>query len=137
MAAPKVLVLASETISGEVVREAIGAERAEDAEVLVVAPALSTKLRFLTSDSDDAIERAEEVQEESVQQMNEDGLDAAGDTGESDPFQAIEDALATFRAEEIVICVHREGKQNWLEDGVVDKAKERFPDRQVRSFEVT
>jgi hypothetical protein len=136
MATPKVLVLASEPISGEVVRQAIGAERAEDAEVLVVAPALNTKLRFLASDPDDAIERAEAVQEESVQQMNEDGLDAAGDTGESDPLQAIEDALATFRAEEIVLCVHPDSKQNWLEDGVVDQAKERFPDRQVRAFEV-
>ena len=136
MGSPKVLVLASEAISGEAVRQAIGAERAADAEVLVVAPALNSKLRFLASDPDDAIQRAEEVQEESVQRMNEDGVDAAGDTGESDPLQAIEDALATFRAEEIVICVHPEGKQNWLEDGVVDKAKERFPDRQVRSFEV-
>jgi len=136
MATPKVLVLASDTISGEVVREAIGSERAEDAEVLVVAPALNSKLRFLTSDPDGAIERAEVVQEESVQQMNEEGLDAAGDTGESDPVQAVQDALATFRAEEIVICIHREGKKNWLEEGVVDEIRERFPDRQVRHVEV-
>jgi len=129
-------VLASETISGDVVREAIGADRAEGAEVLVVAPALNSKLRFLASDSDGAIERAEEVQEESVQQMNEEGLDAAGDTGESDPIQAIQDALATFRAEEIVICVHREGKKNWLEEGVVDEVKKLYPDRQVRHVEV-
>lgn len=136
MAAAKVLVLASEPISGEVVKQAIGAERALDAEVLVVAPALNSRLRFLASDPDGAIERAEEVQEESVQQMNEEGLDAAGDTGESDPIQAIQDALATFRAEEIVLCTHREGKRNWLEDGVVDEAKERFADRQVRHVEV-
>lgn len=133
----KVLVLASETISGEVVREAIGSDRAEDAEVLVVAPALNSKLRFLASDPDGAIERAEEVQEESVQQMNEEGLDAAGDTGESDPIQAIQDALATFRAEEIVICIHRAGKKNWLEEGVVDQVRELYPDRQVRHVEVS
>ena len=137
MATPKVLVLASETISGEVVREAIGSDRAEDAEVLVVAPALNSKLRFLASDPDGAIERAEEVQEESVQQMNEEGLDAAGDTGESDPLQAIQDALATFRAEEIVICIHRAGKKNWLEEGVVDQVRELYPDRQVRHVEVS
>jgi len=133
----RVLVLASETISGEVVREAIGSDRAEDAEVLVVAPALNSKLRFLASDPDGAIERAEEVQEESVQQMNEEGLDAAGDTGESDPIQAIQDALATFRAEEIVICIHRAGKKNWLEEGVVDQVRELYPDRQVRHVEVS
>jgi hypothetical protein len=136
MSTAKVIVLASEPISGEVVRQAIGADHAEDAEVLVVAPALNSKLRFLASDPDPAIERAEEVQEESVQRLNEDGLDAAGDTGESDPLQAIQDALATFPAEEIVLCTHAEGKRNWLEDGVVDEAKRRFGDRDVRHFEV-
>lgn len=136
MAAPKVLVLASEPVSGDVVRQVIGEDRAEDAEVLVVAPALNTRMRFLASDPDAAIERAEEVQDESVQRMNEDGLDAAGDTGESDPIQAIQDALATFPAEEIVLCTHAEGKRNWLEEGVVDEARERFADRNVRHCEV-
>jgi len=128
--------LVSETVSGEVVREALGSERAGEAEVLVVAPALNSKLRFWVSDPDGAIERADAVQEESVQRMDEEGIDAAGDTGDSDPIQAIQDTLATFPADEIVICSHREGKQNWLEDGLVDDVKERFADRKVRHYEV-
>ncbi len=48
------------------VRSAIGEEAAKDAEVLVVAPALNTRLRFLASDPDAAIDRAEEVAGESV-----------------------------------------------------------------------
>ena len=58
--------------------------------------------------------------------MEEEGIDAAGDTGESDPLLAIQDALATFEADEIVLFTHPEGERNWLEDGVVDEAKERF-----------
>ena len=133
----KVLVMVSEPVSGDIVKSAIGEEAAQDAEVLVVAPALNSKLRFLASDPDEAIARAEEVQQESVERMNEDDIDAAGDTGESDPLQAIEDALVTFEAEEIVLCTNPEGDRNWLEEGVVDDAKERFPGVTVRHVEIS
>jgi hypothetical protein len=123
--ASKVIALVSEPVSGDALRAAIG-DRAEDAEVLVVAPALNSKLRFWMSDPDPAIERAEAVQEETVERMDEEGVDAAGDTGESDPVLAIQDALTTFAADEIVLFTHPQGKRNWLEEGVVDDVKERF-----------
>jgi hypothetical protein len=123
--ASKVIALVSEPVSGDALRAVIG-ERADDAEVLVVAPALNSKLRFWMSDSDTAIERAEAVQEETVERMDEEGVDAAGDTGESDPVLAIQDALQTFAADEIVLFTHPRGKRNWLEEGVVDEVKERF-----------
>ena len=46
--------------------------------------------------------------------------------GDADPLQAIEDALRTFGADEIIISTHPEGRSNWLERGVVDSARERF-----------
>ena len=133
----KVLVLVSEPVSGEIVKSAIGKDVAEAAEVLVVAPALNSKMRFFFSDPDEAIARADAVQQESVERMNEEGMDAAGDTGESDPLQAIEDALVTFDAEEIVLCTNPRGERNWLEDGIVDEAKERFPGVTVRHYEIS
>ena len=133
----KVLVLVSEPVSGEIVKSAIGKDVAEDAEVLVVAPALNSKMRFFFSDPDEAIARADAVQQESVERMNEEGMDAAGDTGESDPLQAIEDALVTFDAEEIVLCTNPKGERNWLEDGIVDDAKGRFPGVTVRHYEIS
>jgi len=133
----KVLVLVSEPVSGEIVKSAIGKDVAEAAEVLVVAPALNSKMRFFFSDPDEAIARADAVQQESVERMNEEGMDAAGDTGESDPLQAIEDALVTFDAEEIVLCTNPKGERNWLEDGIVDDAKERFPGVAVRHYEIS
>jgi GABA permease len=123
--ASKVIALVSEPASGDALRAAIGG-RADDAEVLVVAPALNSKLRFWMSDPDPAIERAEAVEEETVERMVEEGVDAAGDTGESDPVLAIQDALQTFDADEIVLFTHPRGKRNWLEEGVVDEVKERF-----------
>lgn len=132
----KILALVSEPISAEVLKNAVGGEEAEQAEVLVVAPALNdSKVRFWASDPDGSIERAEEVAEESVERMNEEGLDAAGDTGESDPLLALQDALATFEADEIVLCTRPGGELNWLEEGVVEEVRARF-ERPVRHIEI-
>src|ERR671928_244480 len=124
--ARKVLAVASEPVSGRALKSAIGAERAEAAEVLVIAPALDSRVRFWTSDSDEAIDRAQAVQEETVERMSEEGVDAVGDTGESDPVLAIHDALQTFPADEIVLFTHPDGRRNWAEEGVVDQAAARF-----------
>ena len=122
----RILALVAEPVSGEALKEAVGSERADAAEVLVVAPALNSRWRFWTSDTDEAIGRAEEVQQETVERMNEEGIDAAGGTGESDPLLAVQDALQTFPADEIVLFTHPGGERNWLEEGLVDEAKERF-----------
>jgi GABA permease len=122
----RILALVSEPVSGEALKRAVGQEAAEAAEVLVVAPALNTRTRFLFSDPDPAIERAEAVEQETVERMTEEGVDAAGDTGESEPLLALNDALQTFEADEIVIFTHPGGQVNWAEEGLVDEARERF-----------
>jgi hypothetical protein len=124
--AKKILALVTEPISGQALKSAVGRETAEAAEVLVVAPALNSKLRFWTSDPDEAIARAEEVEQETVERLDEEGIDAAGDTGESDPLLAIQDSLQTYPADEIVLVTHAAGERNWQEEGVVDEARERF-----------
>src|SRR5919206_862110 len=131
----KILALVAEPISADVLRSAVGPEAADDAEVLVVAPALNSKKRFFLSDPDPAIERAQEVQEETVERLDEEGVDAAGKTGEEDPMLALQDALATYDADEIVLFTHAGGSRNWLEDGLVEQAKERF-DAPVRHLVV-
>jgi hypothetical protein len=133
--AKRILALVSEPISADALRAAIGSEAADDAEVLVVAPALNTKTRFLLADPDPAIERAEAVQQETVERLDEEGIDAAGGTGEEDPLLALQDALVTYEADEIVLFTHSGGKRNWLEDGLVEQAKERF-DAPVRHLVV-
>ena len=122
----KVLVLTSEPVDAEMVRGALGDE-ADGAEVLVVAPALNeSRFAFWISDPDEAIGEAEQVQEETVERLEEDDFDAAGDTGESDPLVALQDALATFEAERIVIFTHADQEQKYLEDDVAGEAERRF-----------
>jgi hypothetical protein len=121
----KILALVAEPISGEALESALGPE-VREAEVMVVAPATTSRFRWLVGDTDAAIERAEAVQEETVERLDEDGVDAAGDTGESDPLLALQDVLQTFPADQVVLFTHAGGKRNWLEEGVVDQARERF-----------
>jgi len=114
----KLLVLTSEPITAQQLRDALpaGGDPA-DAEVMVVAPALAeSAVKFWMSDADDAIARAESVRRESVEQLGEAGVSATGDTGEADPYTAIEDALKTFEAERIVLFTHRGEAQRYRED---------------------
>jgi hypothetical protein len=122
----KLLILTAEPVSADVVREAVG-DDADDSEVMVVSPALTdSPLRFWTSDADEAIEHARETADETVERLDEAGIDAAGDTGESDPLQALEDALQTFPADRVVVVTHPEGERDYLEDGFVEEAERRF-----------
>ena len=132
----KLLVLTAEPISADILREAAGDE-ADDAEVMVVSPALTdSPLRFWVSDADDAIAHAGETAEETVERLDEEGIDAAGDTGESDPMQALEDALASYDADRIVVFTHPDDERDYLEDGFVEEAEQRLG-RPVIHREVT
>ena len=123
----RLLVLTSEPVNADALREAVGDSDAEEAEVLVVSPALTTSpLRFWMSDSDAAIERAESVQEETVDRLDEEGIDAAGDTGESDPLLAVQDALQTFDADRIVIFTHPSDESAYREEAFAAEVEQRF-----------
>jgi hypothetical protein len=123
----RILVIANETVGGEALREQIR-KRGEGrrAEVLVVTPALNTPLRHFVSDTDSAREQARQRLEASLSRLREAGIEARGEVGDGDPLQAIEDALRTFGADEVIISTHPEGRSNWLERGVVTGARDRF-----------
>ena len=123
----RILVVANETVGGEMLRRMI-LSKAEgvDEQVLVVVPALNSPLRHWASDEDGARAAAADRLEQSLRRLREAGVEASGVVGDGDPLQAMEDALRTFGPDEIVISTHPEGKSHWLERGVVEKARERF-----------
>jgi nucleotide-binding universal stress UspA family protein len=123
----RILVVANETLGGHTLRSMI-LERSLDVreEVLVVTPALNSPLKHWVSDEDDARAAAQERLDASLARLAEAGVDARGEVGDGDPLQAVEDALRTFGADEIIISTHPEGRSNWLERDVVTKARERF-----------
>jgi hypothetical protein len=123
----RILVVANETVGGSALLGRLQ-ERAGDRNVLVlvVCPALNSPLRHWVSDEDDAREAAQSRLDASLAAMRAVGLQVEGEVGDGDPIQAIEDALRTFRPDELIISTHPEGRSHWLERGVVEKARERF-----------
>jgi hypothetical protein len=123
----RILVIANETVAGERLLDTIrGRTTGEQSEVLVVSPALNSKLRHWASDEDGARAAARERLDRSLARLADAGIEARGEIGDSEPLQAMEDAMRTFGADEIVISTHPEGRSHWLERGIVDAARQRF-----------
>ena len=91
-----------------------------------MTPALNSPLRHWVSDEDDARAAAQRRLHASLARLREAGIDARGEVGDGDPLMAMEDALRTFGADEIIISTHPEGRSHWLERGIVTSARERF-----------
>jgi hypothetical protein len=125
--ARRILVIANRTcpcptLADEIARRA----GAAPTDVLVVAPALNSRLRHWVSDVDDALARAHERLQLAIAALRRRGIVARGEIGDADPLLAIEDALAGFAADEIVIATLPAGRSNWIERGLVEKATARF-----------
>jgi hypothetical protein len=123
----RILVIANETVGGEelttILRQKSEGVRER---IHVVCPALNTQVRHWASDEDGARAAAQARLDASLAQLRGHGIQADGEVGDGDPLQAMEDALRTFGADEIVISTHPEGRSNWLERNVVGLARERF-----------
>jgi hypothetical protein len=96
-----------------------------NADVLIVAPALNSRLRRWLSDEDGARHRAEERLDAWVDRLQHNGVRVQGLVGDADPLQAIADALPTFAADEIVIAGQSDGSTQ-LADELVSRARRRF-----------
>ena len=123
----KLLVITSEPITADDLRASIGSDAADDAEVLVIAPALhSSALRFWLSDADEAIARAQTVQRDSVDQLDSEGIAATGDTGEAEPLAAIADTLQGFPADRVALFIHPASEQSYRENARAAESLARF-----------
>lgn len=123
----RILVVANETVGGDELRTLL--ERKAEAvaeEMLLVCPALNSRVRTWTSDEDPARAEAQARLDASLARLAEMGVSARGAIGDGDPLQALEDALREFPADEIVVSTHPPGRSHWLEQGVVEQARLRY-----------
>jgi hypothetical protein len=115
---------ADETGLREEVREHAGGE---EVEIHVVAPAAElSRLQWLASDEDEARTEAEKVARETSKAVGETGKVEEAEIGDPNPVQAIEDALRTFPADELIIVTRSGEDASWLEQGSLEEARERF-----------
>ncbi len=124
----RLLVLAPDAVDAAAVRRALPDDDLTGAEVLVVSPALQESgLRFWMSDSDEAIRHAEAASAETAAAVRAEGAASVrATTGESEPLLALQDALATFPADRIIVFTHPEGDLDYREDEGLRDAEGRF-----------
>jgi nucleotide-binding universal stress UspA family protein len=124
----KLLVLATDPVDADDLRGALPGESLDGAEVLVVSPAVNeSAVAFWVSDSDEAIVEAESTAKETAAALAEAGARASAETGESDPLLALQDALARFAADRVVVFARgADESQRYREDDVLGEAERRF-----------
>ena len=121
----RVLVVTTADSPRDRVEEAVRARAGAEAEVHVVAPASKVSfLQLLTGAVDDAradaAERAEAAADEAP------GENVQSHVGDSDPLQAIEDALRQWGADEVIVVTPPEDESTWLESDLAREAQRRF-----------
>jgi hypothetical protein len=127
MSAKRVLVVATAPVEASELRQCVRDHVGPDAEVRVVAPASNVSpLKWLANDEDEARDEAAEIAEQAEQAVEPEAASVEAEVGDSDPVQAIEDALRIFPAEEVLVVTHRGDDANWLEQDAAEEASERF-----------
>jgi hypothetical protein len=123
----RVLVVATAAVDQKALRSRLRETAGEGAEIKVVAPASHVSpLQWLATDEDKARGEAEAVAREAAQAVEPEAERVEVEVGDSDPVQAIEDALRTFPAEEIVLVIRSDDEAGWLEKDADAEVSERF-----------
>jgi hypothetical protein len=127
MGAKRLLVVATARVEDSDLRECLRDHAGPETEVRVVAPASNiSPLRWLASDEDEARDEAAEIAGQAGRAAEAEAERVEAEVGDSDPVQAIEDALRSFPAEEVLVVTHRGDDANWLEKDAAAEASERF-----------
>jgi GABA permease len=119
----RVLVIAGDAPSSAELRSVLSGASTN---AFVVAPVLGSRTSTLTGDDGD-YEAASAHLEATLAALKELEVPASGRVGARDPLQAADDGLREFSAGEILFVVRPSGNTSWLEDGVVQQARDRYP----------
>jgi hypothetical protein len=101
-------------------------------EVVVIAPALTRRLHTLVTDIDAELRRAQERLDNVLSRLEQHGVVARGEVGDADPELAIDDILAQFAADKIVLVTETRDHRNRHERKLVEHLEDyRLPIRHI------
>src|SRR5512132_2212093 len=121
----RLLIVITTAVADGALRDLVRSRAGDDAEMLVVSPASEiSRLDWLTNAEDDARTDAAERADELADAAPTEDIEAR--VGDSDPVQAIEDALRTFSADELIVVTLPDEEASWLEKGSAETALRRF-----------
>src|SRR6266508_2194367 len=109
-----ILVVASETLAGEELRNELRTAGGAGVELDVLAPILASRSHYWATDVDREREEARARLEASLAWAAEQGFAAKGEVGDPEPLVGIEDELRDFGADEVIIASHPRERASWL-----------------------
>jgi hypothetical protein len=119
----RLLVVANQTLGGQELRAELLARKPRP-ELRVVVPVLVSRAKYVMSDIDTELVLARERLEEMLVWARREGFPISGVVCAEGPLTALEDELRRFGPDEVLISTHTPERSNWLEAGVVSRARE-------------
>jgi hypothetical protein len=110
-----VLVVANETLAGPGLRDEIVRQAGPRVQIDILAPVLTSRLHYWSSDFDAELADARRRLDGSLAWAASQGLEARGEVGDPDPFTALEDELRDFGADAVIVVTHPRDRANRLE----------------------
>jgi hypothetical protein len=109
-----ILVLANETIGGQALLDALLERHQQgDAKFFIVVP--QSRPRYGNVIYDEAVRDSAQVRVDlALEFAHQQGMDAAGEVGDADPFTAAMDAVDEHRIDEIFLSTHPRTSSGWL-----------------------
>jgi hypothetical protein len=128
MSLRRLLVVATAPVEEDALRKRVQEHSGDqEVEVRVVAPPVElSPLQWLASDEDKARKEAAGIAQEAEQAVEPEAERVETEVGDTDPFQAIEDELRQFPADEVIVVTRPEDEARWLEEGTAEEARERL-----------
>lgn len=125
--ARRVLIIASAAVtSQELIAELRARLQRGAVRFHLVVPALNSRLRHWCSDTDQAVHTAQQRADEALAVMASHGVPLTAEIGDAVPWLAIADALARFRADEILVATLPAHRSHRLEHELVNLPGHRF-----------
>ena len=130
--ASRVLVLANQTVEGrELIDELRSIDQAGRAKYFVCVPANPIDTGTAMHEGavymwDATVQAAQERLDRTLTVLRSEGLDADGELGSFKPLKALEDAVAEFAPDRLVICTLPEELSGWLRFDIVERARETY-----------
>jgi hypothetical protein len=121
--ASHILVVANETVTGHRLTEALERRAAEGPiKVTVIAPINTPREGYVVYE-DTRRAAAGRRLDRTLAKLREEGIPAHGLVVDTDPLNALRDAIAQLEPDEIVVSTHPEQKSGWLRRNLVDQMR--------------
>jgi len=95
-------------------------------QIMVMSPALPSRLEWLASDTDKTRKKAAERLHEVLNQLEPTDSEVQGAVGADDPMLAFDEAAVDFPPDHILIVMRADENSAWQEKGLVDQLIEKF-----------